>query len=543
MIKRRVVLSVIFLLLLIVGLIVACESSVSPPAPDPVPPNPAPSPSTPEPDPSPPEPKPPPTPAPKSEAHLLGTWSEVMPWPVLPIHAALLPDGQVLTWGGGPETFEDANAAHDSNETDVWNPISGEHAQVWNTETELFCAGHSFLPDGRLVVPGGHQDNHFGKVDTNLFDSLKRRWFRSRDMRAPRWYASVLSLASGEVLALSGNQRGYDTENTLPEVFTGDRWRALRGADEPTNNPASDYLWTFSAPDGRAFIAGPKSTLRFLDTSGRGRWTQAGRRDDLYRRYGTAALYAPGEILVTGGGSSEVTRSSIRISLSEDGAVKVRPASDMSVPRRHHLSTLLPTGELLLTGGLSNFGEGLERDPSGHYVPQAAVYHAEVWNPERDQFTRLAAMKTPRMYHSVALLLPDGRVLVGGGGRCASCKQDYQNAEIYSPPYLFKTDGSGEVAERPAVNDVSKFITYFQSFLIESPQAETIERVTLVRLGAVTHAFNQNQRFNELEFELIGDKLKVFSPGSAEIAPPGHYMLFLIDDKGVPSVAEIIQLL
>src|SRR5688572_27721020 len=192
----------------------------------------------------------------------------------------------------------------------------------------------------------------------------------------------------------------------------------------------------------------------------------------------------------------------------------------MSMARRQLNATVLPDGTVLVTGGSS---------APGFDNAAGAVLNGELWDPSANSFTQLAPGPRYRGYHSVALLLPDGRLLSAGGDINA------HNAELFSPPYLFK-------GPRPTVTAAPSNITYGQPFVIETPDAASINAVTLVRLSAVTHANNMNQRFVRLAFSAGADRLTVTPPSAGEIAPPGHYMLFLLNGAGVPSVAPIVGL-
>ena len=147
----------------------------------------------------------------------------------------------------------------------------------------------------------------------------------------------------------------------------------------------------------------------------------------------------------------------------------------------------------------------------------------------------MAAMQTPRLYHGTALLLPDGRVLVAGSGRPDGNGQNQFSAEIFSPPYLFK-------GPRPTITSAPTQISHGSTFLIETPDVNRIGKVSLVRLGSVTHAFNSDQRYMELSYQEVSGGLNVTAPVDGRLAPPGYYMLFLIDDNGVPSMASMIRI-
>ena len=211
--------------------------------------------------------------------------------------------------------------------------------------------------------------------------------------------------------------------------------------------------------------------------------------------------------------------------------------ASMSYPRSYLNLTVLPDGEVLATGGstvtdLANFS--------------AAVYPAELWSPATQTWITMSSAQIPRLYHSTALLLPDARVLVAGGGRegvthglvppvPSPNSADEPNAEIFSPPYLFK-------GTRPVISSVPPVIQYGAGFPVSTPDADRISSVALIALGAVTHAFNQNQRFVPLTFSQASGSLTIQAPVSGNIAPPGSYMLFIVDSNGIPSVASIVQL-
>jgi hypothetical protein len=188
--------------------------------------------------------------------------------------------------------------------------------------------------------------------------------------------------------------------------------------------------------------------------------------------------------------------------------------------------TVLPDGKVLATGGTSSpgFNDGTQ-----------AVLAAEMWDPATGAWTTMASMQVKRLYHSTALLLPDGRVLSAGGGRPAGINAtDNKNAEIYSPPYL--SNGA-----RPTITSAPSRVSYGQQFFVGTPDAASIAKVTLVGLGSVSHTLNMNQRFRRLSFSQATDGLNV-TITNRRLSPPSHYMLFILNSNGVPSVAKIIRL-
>ena len=292
------------------------------------------------------------------------------------------------------------------------------------------------------------------------------------------------------------------------------------------------YPWLDVAPDGRAFYSGPSQTMRSLNAGGAGAWETFGARDTIDRTYGSHAVYDIGKTLVAGGGPS--TKTARVIDVNGAGPSSTATA-DMAFGRRQHNLTVLADGTVLATGGNSSGASLVDLDNG--------VYPAELWNPATGQWSTLAAMHVTRQYHSTALLLPDGRVLSSGGGLCGRCDDvDYlaKNAEVFTPPYLFKDDGSGELAPRPAITTAPDVVNYGAPLQISTPDSASIRKVVLVRLGAVTHSVNMEQRFIPLSFSAGGGTLTATGPANPNIAPPGPYMLFVIDANGVPSVARMV---
>jgi hypothetical protein len=242
--------------------------------------------------------------------------------------------------------------------------------------------------------------------------------------------------------------------------------------------------------------------------------------------------YLPGEILKTGtshdtdnaAGPSAAT--AYVLDMTQPSPTWQQVAS-MNYPRCYHNMTVLPNGNVLVTGG------GTTTDL---YNLADAVLPAEIWVPATKTWTTLAAMSVPRLYHSIALLLPDGRVLVSGGGAAdgANQPQDQLSAQFFSPPYLFK-------GARPVISAAPSKLIYGQNFTVQTPDAGRIASVSLIRFGAVTHDFNTGQHFVPLSFSIATGSLTVAAPANANVAPSGNYMLFLVDTNGIPSVAAVVH--
>lgn len=454
----------------------------------------------------------------------IGQWSPVMNWPVLAIHASLLPNGKVMAWDATPDDFDGDPHTRGSNSTrvTVWDPVADTHLSANpNTESDLFCAGHALLPDGRLFAAGGDVGANDAIDKTNIFDPATNVWTRVESMSYPRWYPSVTELPTGEMLVTGGGP------------FTHEVW-TTNGSYRTLTNAVKElpyYPWLQVAANGKVLLVGPGTIMSYLDTAGAGSWQNAGARDSVWRDYGSHAMYDVGKILVSGGGGSSKTA----VIVNPNNA-SVTSTGSMSHGRRQHNLTVLADGSVLAIGGNTN-GATLVDLNNGVLIP-------ELWNPATGQWTIQAAMQRERQYHSTALLLPDGRVLSAGGGYCGDCNDvGYfeQNAEIFTPSYLFKQDGSGQLAVRPVINAAPAQVDYAQSFAISAAQTAPINKVSFLRLSSVTHSVNATQRYIPLSFTQSNGVLTAVAPASANVAPPGYYMLIIENADGVPSVAKFVQ--
>lgn len=433
---------------------------------------------------------------------IVGQWSAVQTLPIVAVHAHVLPTGKVLIY---PYT----------DDPRLWDPATGAITSAAQAGYDIFCTGHAFLADGRLLVAGGHIANNVGEPKASIYDPLANSWTRLPDMNAGRWYPSNTTLASGDVLVVSGDEDTTVGVNQLPQVWqtASNSWRNL------TNAQLSLYLYPamYLAPNGKVFMSMPSDVTRYLDTSGSGLWTTVATRNFGFRDYGSSAMYDDGKVLVVGGGDPPTNTAEV---IDLNAATPAwRYVGSMSNARRQFDATLLPDGKVLVTGGSS--GSGFDNS-------SAPVYAAEMWDPATEQWTTMASNTIYHGYHSNGLLLPDGRVFTTGGDNQA-------NAEIYSPPYLFK-------GTRPTISSAPASVGYGQTFFVGTTNATSIAKVTWIRLPSVTHAFNMNQRINRLSFSQAAGGLNVQAPSNANLCPPGHYMLFILDGNGVPSVARIIQI-
>lgn len=449
-------------------------------------------------------------PVPPDPRAATGEWSAPIDWPVVAVHVQVLPDGQVLSWGRGAY-----------GPPQLWNPATGAFVAA-PAGADIFCGGHSFLADGRLLVTGGHLDDFRGIPDAHLFDPATHTWQAAASMAHGRWYPTNTTLPDGRVLTIGGSDE-TTAYVAVPEVWDGTSWHELPGA----TRVLPYYPRMFVAPNGLLFYAGELDSTGYLDPSGAGAWTNVavshyGRRD-----YGSAVMYEPGKVLIVGGSDPPdgVPTNTAEVIDLNDASPAWRYTGAMAFARRHLNAVLLPDGTVLATGGSS----------AGGFANLAgAVYAVEQWSPVTETWTTLASSQVARVYHSSSVLLPDGRVLHTGSGDGASLPREL-NAEIFSPPYLFR-------GRRPVIAAAPATVSYGQQFAISTPDRASIGKVSWIRLPSVTHAFDQNQRFNWLPFERAPGGLLVAAPSGPSIAPPGDYMLFLLNAAGVPSVAKVVRI-
>jgi hypothetical protein len=199
----------------------------------------------------------------------------------------------------------------------------------------------------------------------------------------------------------------------------------------------------------------------------------------------------------------------------------------MSQPRIEMNATILPSGHVLALGGSA-------RDEDA----ATASRNADLYDPATNTFSSAGANVFPRLYHSNALLLPDATVALVGSNPMQGAYE--RHIEIYSPAYLFNADGS--LATRPSVTGVAPTITYGGTFQVETPDAADIASVVRMRPGAPTHAFDMDQRLVRASYSIGNGVLNVAAPPNGNVAPPGYYMLFIVNSAGVPSIASFMQL-
>jgi galactose oxidase len=467
-----------------------------------------------------------------------GVWLEAQPWPVIGIHATLLPPkvrtspSSLLTWGWNSPYLK---ANEGTTFVDEFTPSSNTHKETQmksGTNGDMFGNGHAFTEEGDLFMAGGAQPANAAGNWPAIADVFKRSangsWSILPKMALERWYPTATLLPNGEMLVSSGIKVQNETPNiALPEVYQKDgTWRSLTGASDKF--PAL-YPWMHVMPDGRVFNTGPQREMLILETAGTGKWTSIPTdRDVVNRGYGSSVMFSEGKVLVVGGGAPASNTASV---------VDIRTGSStgtgsMSVGRRNLNAMVLPDGNVLVVGG--NTGGG---NSDGDFVRSA-----EIWNAATGDWTLLSSQKEIRNYHSTALLLPSGAVISLGGFNTSGQK----TAETFLPPYLFNPDGSFRTLEngtRPLAYTMTHEIAYGETFTLYLKSAKAIKMLSLISPASTTHAFDMSQRRLELKFvKASANTLTVTAPANVNLALRGNYMLFAVDSDGIPSSAQWLNL-
>ena len=544
-------------------------------------------------------------------ANVGGKWGAARTIPVIAINAVMLPTGKVLMFAyparPGSPGYEDPDD-YDFAKAYVWDPVSGTSKQVdppidpdTGKPTNIWCGGASFLPDGRVLITGGNVDDprtDFHGINTVFtFDPFTEEWdppATNAPMAQGRWYPSQLLMPDGRSLIAGGFTRPGDADFVDPEHKTDNDLELISpngtierqpGFFNAAGRPPLSGLYprTFWMPSGRALAVGPFAyDTWFLAPSSPGAptaWTDAPNLPT-DREWGTAVLLSGGRVM-TLGGSRLSTAEPPEGELPTPGAPK-RPAQSttavldenkaaagwqaapaMKVGRSHANSVLLPGGKVATVGG--GFGEDSGKELY-RWLYSDEQKKVELLDTVTGESTLGAAQGEGRSYHSTALLLPDGRVFSAGddvNGAPASADNPATSydetrgegtgvrsdtAEIYSPPYLFKADGS--LASRPVIDPVAPFA---QQAPPTTPMGAEFEigasgpaatKAVLVAPGASTHATDMSQRLVPLAAPVPrpNGRLALTLPSDTDLAPPGYYMLFLLSADGVPSVSKFIRI-
>lgn len=458
-----------------------------------------------------------------------GTWA-TLPYlmTINPIHVSLLHTGKVLIVSGSENEY--GNYQIGEYYGGVWDPAANTLVTQlipW----DVFCTGMAALPDGRFVIIGGTKNyNPFqGLPITTVFDPATEKFAQLEDMAHGRWYGSAIMLSDGSLMAYSGQDEDHSVNQSV------EFYKPVTGWSQQyfTTIKPSLYPRMHMLPDGKVFVSGtaPKSSVFHPDTK---TFDDAVATTVLNgNRKGGASILLPlrpengydAKVMILGG----VTPSTKTCEIIDFAAATPawRSTASMILPRIRLNAVLLPTGKVFASGG-----SFLDEDAS------TASLGAETFDPTTETWSPSGTAVYPRLYHSSALLLPDATVWTAG-----SNPKDVweEHMEIYTPPYLYNADGT--LATRPTITSVASEVGYNASFQIKTPDSANIRDVVMMRPGSATHSFDFEQRLIGLTYsQNVPGQLKAVSPPNSNLAPPGYYMVFIIDQNGVPSVAQFTHL-
>ncbi len=483
---------------------------------------------------------------PNNVPHVTGTWV-TLPYqmPVSPISTTLLHDGKILIISGSENDASNNTPGAESYRAAVWDPTGVDQSSitVQNLTYDVFCSGTAVLPHGRPLVVGGTGDYSFkGDNRASFFDPATEAFNQSQNMADGRWYATATALGDGRVMAIGG-LGGNGATNTKVEIF--DPSNPGLGWGTPISEPFTPPVFPreFLLPNGKVFFTGqgsdiPTSKSWVFDPVAK-TWT-ASDNTNLDRQSGAAVLlpllpptYVP-RVMNFGGGEL-ATRTTEIIDLSA-GTPRWVPGPDMSTGRIHMNAVILPTGKVLAEGGSGS-----------NEIPDTPGRQADLLDSTASSFAPAGTASYSRLYHSTALLLPDATV-VSLGSNPGDRGSYLPTVEVYTPPYLFDANDD-PVANRPVITGVTPAkVGYGATLSATYTTASPISSAVLIRAGSSTHAFDMDQRL----IGLCGPSpqppcsgsgtLPLTTPPNGNIAPPGFYMLFLLDASGVPSRAQWVEL-
>ena len=456
--------------------------------------------------------------------NVVGQWGAVKRWPFVFASASNLPDGRIATWGGNKRnSFRGGTYTY----TGVWDPITDQVTEYGYNEHSMFCGVPTMREDGTVFVAGGEGPTN---NRTSLFDYRTNTWTHIATANVGRWYNGSLQLPNGQVFMALGSEG-----SRYPERWTeGIGWEWLTGID--LQGPILDHAgyrtehWfpqLTLAPSGDILHVGPTPEMHWIDPAGNGKIREAGAGItgwDVYAQSGGMVMFDKGKVLTLGGslGQNRVTI----VDMNSD-TPQVTPVANLDKPRVSANAVMLPSGEVFVVGGtLTDVG----------FSDSGSVLTPEIWNPQTHKWRPVANHAVPRNYHSVALLMTDGRIFSGGGGLCG-CAADHPDHQIYSPPYLFNADGS--LATRPIIDDAPDVVTFGQTIDVQT--SSDIQQFSLIKMTGITHAYSSDLRFLKVPFSGDNGQYQLMLDDNSNVLTPGYWMLFALNSQGTPSVAKVIQ--
>jgi Domain of unknown function (DUF1929) len=524
--------------------------------------------------------------APTASPSQVGAWTQApFRLPTFAINTTVLPTGKVMIWGRPPAPIN-GGPRPNVGQAALWSPWLGTGSNAFKSITPpvidigagqspvpapFFCSGLSQLANGDVLVAGGNLTygnlyagdpyTTFAGLNTIFtFNPFTETWIQQPDMAHGRWYPTQTLLPDGRTIisgGLSDVPPGGVHNKTL-EIFNPPS--TLNGQGSVDQNPGSNksfglYPRTFTLDkSGKVLFAGPQYNHTWrLDPSS---FTWQGYPHlSRNRQYGNAVRLPGGPsgsdaFMELGGydtnpppdGSSFHPATDTTETTDADvTGFSWTPGASWNVARAHSNTVLLPDGSMVTVGGGSGFDDS-KGTVAGNYVTYAdgRARQVELYDPATNSWTLGPAQQEDRAYHSTAVLLPDGRVFSAGDDlhplepNGKSSQTD--NGEIYSPPYLFK-------GARPVIGSAPQSIRWGDAFGIHTA-SPNIDKAVLMAPGATTHGFDTNQRSVDLKVldTIDGQGVDVAAPPSSRVAPPGYYMLFLVNKDGVPSVAKWVRI-
>ncbi|MCI0563495.1 MAG: galactose oxidase early set domain-containing protein [Nitrososphaera sp.] len=491
-------------------------------------------------------------------AQSAGSWSSGSNTTTVAIHASVLPDGRVFYFAGSGYHSSHQNGPFEAR---ILDPVSGSQSNVSMSE-DLFCAGQAPLPNGNILLAGGTlrydiaPDNCNGKwhglESAYEFDWSSGSLTKVSDMRHGRWYPTCVTLPNGDVMVTGGYDE-YGDHNRLVEIYNSSSgsWSTssapsggstytvgasssstCEGAGSPSYSGASPNLFLYPRmhlmPSGNIVVAGMLGTIRLWNRS-TGAWSSLGSSSPSYRHYGTSILLPlnnssseEGKILLVGGSptSAGTATSAVQILDFNTGNPSIRTVGSLQYGRKYLAPVILPDGNVVVFGGAA------QGNSNPRYIP-------EMFNPATETWSSLASASVPRVYHQVALLLPDGRVWTAGS---TPTRSNWElRTEFFRPGYYS--------ASRPSISGSPTVGDYGASITIPTPEASNISEATLVKCPDTTHHYDSNMRHITLNVESrTSSSVTVEAPINSSLAPPGHYYIHVINGSSIPSPARIIKI-
>lgn len=455
--------------------------------------------------------------------------------PVRAMHSTLLRDGRVLMIAG---SGNDANSfAAGTFSTSVWDPGTNTFTSV-ATPSDMFCSGHVTLPDGRILIQGGTAayatatQNYQGLKTSYIFDPATNAFSRVNDTQQGHWYPTLTKIENGNIWMAGGySETGYSAVST--EMFDSTQSRWLGATEVPqTYEDWGTYPHMFLLADDRLFYDGghtfgnarPGTGATIYDWRTKTVADVPGLRDAQLRDQAGSVLLPPAQnqtFLIAGGGS--VTNN--LTPTNKVDIINMNNPSPSYVPGPD-----LPGGARLYLNLTNLFDRTVLASNGGTMTRGGDVSAASIYNPVVNSWMTIPADPVGRDYHSSALLLPDGRVVVMGSNPADGSW--VTTISTYEPPYLFK-------GTRPTVTSAPASTTYGASFSLGV--TGTVVSASLTSPGSATHQTDTNSRLIDLPLTGAGTTLTATVPTNPALIPPGPYMLTVLDDKGAVSVAKWVS--